>query len=102
MIFTKGSPADGLYLIVSGEVRVLDGDGGEVAALRAGDFFGEFSLLLGTPHQHEVRATEDTELMVVPRERFDQLLTDNPKLAQSVRRQAEERMAALAGASKTP
>jgi CRP-like cAMP-binding protein len=98
VVFTKGSPADGLYFIVSGEVQVLDGAGAEVAVLGAGNFFGEMSLLFGTAHQHEVRATEDAELMVVPRERFEQLLADNPELARSVRQKAEERMAAAAEA----
>jgi CRP-like cAMP-binding protein len=101
-VFTKGSPADGLYLVVSGSVRVLaDGDR-EVAVLGPGDFFGEFSLLLGTAHQREVRAAEDTELMLVPKERFDALMAEHAELARSIRQKAEERMAAnVAPAAET-
>ena len=34
-----------------------------------------------------------TELMVVPKERFDELLAEHPELADAIRRKAEERMA---------
>ena len=61
-------------MIVSGSVRVLAEDGHEIVRLEAGNSFGEFSLLLGTPHQHDVYAVEDCELMVVPKELFDELV----------------------------
>jgi CRP-like cAMP-binding protein len=77
-------------------VRVLDGDGVEIATLAPGEFFGEFSLLLGTPHQHEVEAAGDVELMIVPKERFDELLAANPALGDAVRAKAQERLAANA------
>jgi CRP-like cAMP-binding protein len=97
-VFERGTPSDGLYIVVSGGVRVLE-DGRELAALGPGDYFGEFSLLLGSDHQHHVEATEDSELMVVPKERFDALLAENPELAEGIRRRAEERMRANVGAA---
>jgi CRP-like cAMP-binding protein len=81
-------------------VRVLAEDGSEVGRLGAGDYFGEFSLLLGTDHSHDVDAVEDSELMVVPKERFDALLEGNPGLAASIRDRAEERRAANVGATR--
>jgi CRP-like cAMP-binding protein len=89
-VYGTGAPADGLYIVLSGRVRVLK-DGAEMGALGPGDFFGEFSLLLGTAHGHDVEAVEDTELMVVPKERFDALLAENPELAETIHRKAEER-----------
>ena len=90
-VFAKGSPADGLYIIVSGSVRVLDANGGDLAVLRAGDFFGELSLLHGVVHSHDVVAAEDAELMVVAKECFDDLLAGNPDVAASIRKTADER-----------
>jgi CRP-like cAMP-binding protein len=90
-VFARGSTADGLYIVVSGGVRVLDDGGVEIAVLAPGAYFGEFSLLLGSDHQHDVEAVEDTELMVVPRERFDAILAAFPDLARSIRETAEER-----------
>ena len=99
-VFRQGTPADGLYIIVSGRVRVLSGDAVELNRLGPGDYFGEFSLLLGTHHGHDVEAVEDSELMVVPKERFDALLAGNPELAALIRRKAEERRAANVGTTR--
>ena len=54
VVFERGSPADGLYIVISGRVRVVEENGATLAELGPGDFFGELSLLLGTTHQHDV------------------------------------------------
>jgi len=94
VVFERGSPADGLYILVSGSVRILDDTGAEVAVLGSGDFFGEFSLLLGTTHQHDVLVEEGAELMVVSKEKIDEFIASQPELGRSIRQKAEERMAA--------
>lgn len=96
-VFERGTPADGLYIVVSGAVRVLDGGGTEVNLLGAGDFFGELSLLDGSPHGHTVVAVEDSELLVVAKERFDDLLEGDAELAASIMRTADARRGAAAG-----
>jgi CRP-like cAMP-binding protein len=92
-VYRRGTPADGLYIVLSGAVSVL-ADGEEVVALGPGDFFGEFSMLADTPHGHDVLAVGDCELMVVPKKPFDELLASNPELEASLRASAEERRAA--------
>jgi CRP-like cAMP-binding protein len=82
-------------------VRVVREGGAEVAVLRPGEYFGELSLLTGTAHQHAVEAVEDSELMVMPKARFDSLLADNPELAKTIRRTADERMEANRGVTPT-
>lgn len=93
-VFKRGSETDSLYVVISGSVRVLGERGREVVRLEAGNSFGEFSLLLGTPHQHDVYAVEDSELMVVPKERFDALIDANRELGRRLREHAEERLRA--------
>ncbi len=93
-VFRRGNETDSLYVIVSGSVRVVAEDGREVARLEAGTSFGEFSLLLGTSHQHDVYAVEDSELMVVPKSRFDELIDSHRELGARLRAQAEERLRA--------
>jgi CRP/FNR family cyclic AMP-dependent transcriptional regulator len=95
LVFERGTPADGLYIVVSGRVRVVGEDGVSVAELGPGDFFGELSLLLGTTHQHGVRVEEAAELMVVPKETFDELLASNPELGRHIRQKADERSASV-------
>jgi CRP/FNR family cyclic AMP-dependent transcriptional regulator len=94
MVFERGTPSDGLYIVLAGAVRIRDEAGRDLTTLGAGEYFGEFSLLLGTAHQHDVLAVEDTELMVVPKERFDALVAENPELGRRIREKAEARLAA--------
>jgi CRP-like cAMP-binding protein len=94
IVFERGTPTDGLYVVLSGAVRVLGDRGEEVNVLGRDDYFGEFSLLLGTDHQYDVQAVADSELLVVPRELVDELLAAYPAVAESLRHGAEERRAA--------
>jgi CRP-like cAMP-binding protein len=96
-VFERGTPSDGLYIVLAGAVRIRDEAGRDLTTLGAGEYFGEFSLLLGTAHQHDVLAVEDTELMVVPKERFDALVAENPELGRRIREKAEARLAANRG-----
>jgi CRP-like cAMP-binding protein len=94
LVIERGAPSEGLYVVVSGSVRVQDDADRELAVLGPGDYFGEFALLLGTDHQQTVRAATDSELMVVPRERFDALLAESPALGKNIREMAAERQRA--------
>lgn len=95
VIFEKGSVAEALYVILSGRVQILevvDGEETEIATLEPGDYFGELSLLLHTTHSKKARAVEDSELMVLPKESFQELLASNPELAGHLRRKLETRL----------
>ena len=85
VVFEQGSPGDGLYVVLSGAVRILGANGDEVNVLGSGDFFGEFSLVLDTDHMNDVVAAEDTELMVVPKESFERLIASSSDLGEHVR-----------------
>ncbi len=94
LVFERGSVSEGLYVVLSGGVRiydVADGDEVEISRLSPGDSFGELSLMLRTTHTKRATAVEDTELMVVPEESFRQLLESNEELAAYFSRRVEER-----------
>lgn len=83
-IFAPGSPGDALYLILSGEVAIYDGEGADarmVAHPKAGDFFGEMSLLLNATHSKTAAAFTDCEILVLPKDAFESVLASNPALA---------------------
>ena len=85
VIFEPGHPGEALYIILSGEVVILDGieeTAGEVARLLAGDSFGEMSLLLNATHTRAARAMCDTELLVLPKQAFLAMLRTNQRLAE--------------------
>jgi subfamily B ATP-binding cassette protein HlyB/CyaB len=95
VIFDPGSPSDALFVILSGSVRIHEEEDGreiEVSRLASGSSFGEISLLLRTTHTKVARATQDTELMVIPKESFEELLATNPDLAALFRQRLEERL----------
>lgn len=91
-IFEKGSPSEGLYIVIEGEVRVVDPDGDEApTVLGPGQSFGELSLLLETTHSRRAEATTVTELMVIPEASFRELLELNPDLEGYFRRRLQDR-----------
>jgi CRP-like cAMP-binding protein len=104
-VFEPGSPPDGLYVVLSGRVRVfdlVDGTERELATFGPGGFFGEQSMLLDTAHSKHAQATEDSELMVVPQESFQTLLSDNPDLGATLMAQVESRRGDGSGEGSRP
>lgn len=99
-VIASGTAADGLYVVLSGQVRVVEPGGAEVSVLGPGEYVGEFSLVLGNPRRHDVVAVEDSELMVVPKERIERLLDEQPEFAREVRAQLEARLAENARAQE--
>lgn len=81
-IFREGQPADGLYLLRAGSVRVSKaGSDTDVVMLGTGSHFGELGLLDDAPRSASVRANERTELVKVDGERLRALLDAEPAIA---------------------
>lgn len=99
LVFEKGSPADGLYVLIAGAVSIADvtsnGRELEVRRLEPGDYFGDLSLLRSTDHSMRARTLEDSELMVLPKGAFEHLLASDETLAAYFRGRFEERAAAF-------
>lgn len=78
VIFHIGDPGDALFVITAGEVKIsLPADTGEeaiLATLRPGDVFGELALLDGAPRSATATAIGATETVVLPRDRFRELI----------------------------
>jgi uncharacterized membrane protein len=85
MIFHYGDPGDSLYVIRSGEVEIfVKDDTGERILLetaRAGDFFGELSMLDGGPRNASVVATNQVETLRLTRADLDKFLRLQPSAA---------------------
>src|SRR5687768_10114437 len=68
-ILTKGDPAGPMYVVQSGKVRVFDaGSNGSraLAFYREGGFFGELSILNGSPRAASAEAVTDCTLLALP------------------------------------
>ncbi len=98
-VFEQGSEAEGLYVVLSGGVRIeeeREGARDVIAHLGPGAFFGELSLLDRRNHSRSAVTDDDTMLMVIPRESFLELLDEHENLAEAVRRTVEERRTPVA------
>jgi CRP/FNR family transcriptional regulator/CRP/FNR family cyclic AMP-dependent transcriptional regulator len=89
--YTKDTPVveenelgDSLYMILTGKVKVtnIGPDGKEVilSVLSTGEFFGEMSLLDQEPRSANVVTMEKTEMMLLRRKEFLNLLETNQEI----------------------
>ncbi len=88
LIVSQDDQGDALYIIERGRVKVvLYGESGREMILtmfRAGDFFGEMSLLDGQPRSANVLAMEEARLLVLSREDFLRVLREVPTVAANI------------------
>jgi CRP/FNR family cyclic AMP-dependent transcriptional regulator len=85
VVFMRGDPGDSLCGVVSGRVRIsASRPGGREVFLNImgpGDAFGEIALLDGKPRTATATALARTELIILRRDRFAELLASEPSLA---------------------
>lgn len=83
-IVGQGEPDDGMYLVLSGELRVrlmISGKETVLAALAPGDWFGEIALFDQGPRSADVVANEESILLKISSEAFDKLRREAPELS---------------------
>ena len=83
IIFCEGEPGDELFIIQKGSVKIIKiTENNEIllAVLKAGDIFGEMSLLESKPRAAGAVAYEDCQLMAVNRDNFQQMIKTQPQL----------------------
>jgi CRP-like cAMP-binding protein len=84
MVFRQGDPlhaaGGGFYGLAAGTIKIssLRQDGREaiLAVLEPGNWFGEITLIDGSPRTHDATALESLDLLVVPPEAFAQQMRD--------------------------
>lgn len=95
-IVTQDEPGDALYIIARGRVKVvLFGDNGReviLTILKAGEFFGEMSLVDDQPRSANVIACDDAQVLILKREAFNNHLLNSPKTALNVMAELSRRL----------
>ncbi|MCK4453166.1 MAG: cyclic nucleotide-binding domain-containing protein [Candidatus Stahlbacteria bacterium] len=85
VIFKEGATGDAFYLIVSGSVRIstiVPGVGEEaLTILREGEYFGEMALIDDAPRSASAIANDDTILLLIKKDNFRKLLTQETGIA---------------------
>jgi CRP-like cAMP-binding protein len=86
-----GESGHELFIIADGEATVKTRDG-RSSRLRAGEFFGEMSLLDGGPRSATIDAASPMKLLVLGHREFWTLLADAPALAAKIMRALSQRL----------
>ena len=86
-LFRAGDPADRLYIVLSGRLRVLSVDDRVLREVGAGATLGELGPLTGSPRSASVRAVRDSRLLEIDAERFIGLIETDAELAAGVSRE---------------
>jgi predicted acylesterase/phospholipase RssA/CRP-like cAMP-binding protein len=98
MIFRQGDAGDGLFLVVSGRLRVsVAADGPERALydIGRGAIVGEMALLTDRPRAATVQAVRDSDLLLLRVSSFRSLLERSPALVSGVIRLLADRLLAV-------
>lgn len=84
----QGEVEDTFYIIVEGSVAVVqdmeDGQERLLAVRKAGEYFGELSLLDDTPRIATCVTATDTRVLEITREAFDTILRESPTVAYAI------------------
>ncbi|PIU19912.1 MAG: hypothetical protein COT18_05020 [Elusimicrobia bacterium CG08_land_8_20_14_0_20_59_10] len=90
VVFKEGTQGDSLYIIVDGEVIVeksMDAEDREfktLAILSAGDFFGEMAVMQDQVRFAQARASRESSLYEIGREKFFSFIKENPETGISI------------------
>ena len=96
-VVVEGEEGDAMFLIKSGRVEVTTIDPRDkrrltLARLGPGEFFGEVSLIKNKPRTATVTALTPLELMVINRERFNELVKEHPEIVSLLEETIEKRV----------
>ena len=101
VIFRKGDLGDKLYIVVDGEVDVVNEEAGKgetlIANLGAGDCFGEMALVSDRLRMATVRSRTGVNLISLDRQGFQALFSNLIPLRKVFEKMVEERSGAGKG-----
>jgi CRP/FNR family cyclic AMP-dependent transcriptional regulator len=88
VVFSTGDPGDTAIVVVSGRVKVVlrSADGRELTltVIGAGGLFGELSVADNGPRSTDAETLEESALLLIPRERVQDLCARVPSVAQAL------------------
>jgi ATP-binding cassette subfamily B protein len=79
-VCNAGDPADGLYVVKSGSVRIFTEDHGKEISMgvrKEREVFAEIAMLRDYRHESSVRASAKTELLFIPRKAIEPVIARN-------------------------
>jgi ATP-binding cassette, subfamily B, bacterial HlyB/CyaB len=80
-VCNAGEPADGLYIVKSGSIRIFTEENGKEISMgvrKEREVFADIAMLRDYRHESSVRASAKTELLFIPRTITEQIIARNP------------------------
>ena len=105
VIFSPGDSGDAVYFVESGQVEIVSEDEERretLARLIPGDFFGEMALMTGKSRTVTARTLTHSNLWVLYRTDFDDLLVRHPALTVALSKALRERLSQAEGSFVEP
>ena len=91
-----GEPGDCMYIVISGQVKVIipkqDGEDTIIAYLGNGDYFGEMALLTGEPRSASVITTQEAEMFMLHKNDFEIIVEKFPSITLSMGKIMSQRL----------
>ncbi len=91
VLIEQGSRHNELYVLTSGSA-VVEVDGEKVADIPAGEMVGELSFFISKAASATVRTDSEANVLVIPYNRLDQILDDNPSLVRHMAAELADRL----------
>jgi len=94
-VFRQGDPGGSMYVIRAGKIRLLKESHGRqrvVTMLGPGDFFGEMAVVTGQLRSATAEVMEDSDLLRVPADKLQEMITGNGEIAIRLIRHLAERL----------
>ncbi len=92
IIFHEFDSGDAMYILLSGSVRLLKGEGTEILRMKERECFGEMAILDREPRSATVQVVDAGEVMVIEREDFQRLLSEHSRLVMSLLKTMSRRL----------
>lgn len=95
IIVSEGEPGFSLFILTAGQVKAFkrrpDGHNDHMRDLKEGDFFGEVSVVRGTPRTATITAASRCELLLLDRATVDAIAANHPQVPRILQEFCEQR-----------
>ena len=95
-VIKEGDSGDTMYLIIKGEVAVLQTQGVnseiEVDQIGEGDYFGEMALLDDIARSATIRTKQESRLLVLHKLEFTEIVREYPQIALQISKELSRRL----------